>query len=123
MSFDRASAHRKSQSRHDHNLPRNGNVLPREQLSADDVAKSLGTVLQGTFGQLKSPAKAIARLTGENERAVRNQYAGLNSPQLHKFFNACRPRLSELLRLGLIYYTGLTSKNSSGVRATIWMAG
>lgn len=36
---------------------------------------------------------------------------------------ACRPRLSELSRLGLIYDTGLTSKNTSGVRAAIWRAG
>lgn len=36
---------------------------------------------------------------------------------------ACRPRLSELSRMGLIYDTGLTSKNASGVNATIWRAG
>lgn len=35
---------------------------------------------------------------------------------------ACRPRLSELSRMGLIYDTGLTSKNTSGVRASIWRA-
>lgn len=35
---------------------------------------------------------------------------------------ACRPRLSELSRMGLIYDTGLTSKNASGVRASIWRA-
>lgn len=33
-----------------------------------------------------------------------------------------RPRLSELVKMDLIYDTGLTSKNSSGVRATIWRA-
>lgn len=36
---------------------------------------------------------------------------------------ACRPRLSELSRMGLIYDTGLTSKNASGIKATIWRAG
>lgn len=72
------------------NLPRNGNVLPREQLTADDVAKSQGDVLRGVFGELKSPAKTMARITGDSERACRNQYAGLNSMQLHKFFNACQ---------------------------------
>lgn len=34
-----------------------------------------------------------------------------------------RPRLSELVKLNLIYDTGLTSKNASGVRAVIWRAG
>lgn len=33
-----------------------------------------------------------------------------------------RPRLSELVKMGLIYDTGLTSKNASGVRASIWRA-
>lgn len=31
-----------------------------------------------------------------------------------------RPRLSELVKMDLIYDTGLTSKNASGVNATIW---
>lgn len=35
---------------------------------------------------------------------------------------ACRPRLSELSRMDLIYDTGLTSKNASGVKASIWRA-
>jgi predicted ArsR family transcriptional regulator len=35
---------------------------------------------------------------------------------------ACRPRFSELVKMGLIYDTGLTSKNASGVKATIWRA-
>lgn len=35
---------------------------------------------------------------------------------------AVRPRLSELVKLNLIYDTGLRSKNSSGVSATIWRA-
>lgn len=35
---------------------------------------------------------------------------------------ACRPRFSELVKMGLIYDTGLTSKNASGVRAVIWRA-
>lgn len=33
-----------------------------------------------------------------------------------------RPRLSELVKLNLIYDTGLTSKNASGINATIWRA-
>lgn len=33
-----------------------------------------------------------------------------------------RPRLSELVKMNLIYDTGLTSKNDSGVRAVIWRA-
>lgn len=89
-SNSRSFNRRKSQSRHDHNLPRNGNVLPREKLQSDDVAKAQGAVLQGVFGNLKSPAKEMARETGLNERACRNQLAGLNSMNLADFFNACR---------------------------------
>lgn len=33
-----------------------------------------------------------------------------------------RPRLSELVKLNQIYDTGLTSKNDSGHKATIWRA-
>lgn len=33
-----------------------------------------------------------------------------------------RPRLSELVKMGLIYDTGVTSKNTSGVRAVVWRA-
>lgn len=35
---------------------------------------------------------------------------------------ACRPRLSELVAAGKIYDTGLTNKNTSGVKAAIWRA-
>lgn len=101
MSFDRATAHRKSQSRHDHNLPRNGKVFPQDRSAADDVAKAQGAVLQGVFGKLKSPAKEMANTTGQNERACRNQIAGLNSMQLHKFFEACQA-IPELQDWGLM---------------------
>lgn len=33
-----------------------------------------------------------------------------------------RPRLSELVKVDAIYDTGLTSKNASGIKATIWRA-
>ena len=33
---------------------------------------------------------------------------------------ACRPRLSELVRLGKIVDTGTTRRNSSGKMATVW---
>lgn len=33
-----------------------------------------------------------------------------------------RPRLSELLKQDKIYDTGLTSKNASGIKASIWRA-
>lgn len=86
----RAFERRNIQSRRDYNLPSNGNVLPRERLRSDDVAKGQAEVLQGVFGNLKSPAKEMARETGLNERACRNQLAGLNSMNLADFFNACQ---------------------------------
>ncbi|WP_298800028.1 hypothetical protein [uncultured Devosia sp.] len=81
---------RKIQSRRDHNLPRNGNDLPKKRFASDEVAKAQAEVLQGVFGNLKSPAKEMARETGLNERACRNQIAGLNSMNLADFFNACQ---------------------------------
>jgi predicted transcriptional regulator len=36
---------------------------------------------------------------------------------------AIRPRLSELVKQGLIHDTGDTRENISGVRATVWAAG
>lgn len=33
-----------------------------------------------------------------------------------------RPRLSELVRLGLIFDTGITRANESGVQASVWRA-
>jgi predicted ArsR family transcriptional regulator len=33
---------------------------------------------------------------------------------------ACRPRVTELFRMGKIRDTGRTRRNSSGVRATVW---
>jgi hypothetical protein len=89
-SKSRAYDRRTIRSRRDHNLPSNGNVLPRERLRSDDVAKAQAAVLQGVFGNLKSPAKEMARETGLNERACRNQLAGLNSMNLADFFNACQ---------------------------------
>lgn len=35
---------------------------------------------------------------------------------------ACRPRFSELLRMGLIYATGRTRPNASGKEAVVWRA-
>ncbi len=42
--------------------------------------------------------------------------------KLGKSVLSIRPRLSELNRMGLIYDTGRTRKNESGVSATIWRA-
>lgn len=35
---------------------------------------------------------------------------------------ACRPRLSELFRLGMIQDTGRTRRNASGIQASVWRA-
>lgn len=78
------------QSRHGNSRSSVGNVLPREKLTPHDVAQGQAEILQGVFGGLKSPAKEMARDTGLNERACRNQIAGLNSMNLADFFNACR---------------------------------
>lgn len=43
--------------------------------------------------------------------------------ELGKTVLAIRPRLSELNKLGLIYDTGYTRENISGVQATVWAAG
>lgn len=42
---------------------------------------------------------------------------------LDKTVLAIRPRLSELVKQGLIHDTGETRENISGVRATVWAAG
>lgn len=78
----------------------NGNVLPREKFTTDDVAKAQGEVLKGVFGhaisdagtamRIASPAKEQARITGQSERACRNQQAGQNCMNLAEFFNACQ---------------------------------
>lgn len=78
----------------------NGNVLPREKFTTDDVAKAQGEVLKAVFGQaistagttmrVASPAKEQARITGQSERACRNQQAGENCMSLAEFFNACQ---------------------------------
>lgn len=77
-----------------------GNVLPREKLAPTDVAQGLGEVLRGVFAEVKtpaglvmqiaSPAKEQARVTGQSERACRNQQNGENCMALHEFFNACQ---------------------------------
>lgn len=100
-----SSERRNFQSRRGNNQARNGNILPRQNLKADDVSKAQGEVLRGVFGRLKSPAKEMANITGQNERACRNQIAGLNSMQLHKFFEACQT-IPELQKWGA-YMMGL----------------
>lgn len=109
--ISRLSTPRKIQSTGDYNLPRGGNVLPqkREGFAPDDVAKAQGEILQGVFGRLKSPAKEMARITGDSERACRNQLAGLNSMQLHKFFKACQT-IPEVQAWGA-YMMGLSPAN------------
>lgn len=97
--YSRPSSRRIIRPARDHNLPRNGNVLPRERVTPDDVAKGQAQILQGVFGPLKSPAKSMARETGASERACRNQLAGLNSMNLADFFNACRA-IPELQKWG-----------------------
>lgn len=99
--YSRSSLHRNTQARRDYVLPRNGKLFPNDRSAADDVAKAQGAVLQGVFGKLKSPAKEMANATGQNERACRNQIAGLNSMQLHKFFEACQS-IPELQDWGLM---------------------
>lgn len=42
--------------------------------------------------------------------------------KLGKSILSIRPRASELLAMGLIYDTGKTRKNDSGVQATVWRA-
>lgn len=42
--------------------------------------------------------------------------------KLGKSVLSIRPRASELLAMGLIYDTGKTRKNDSGVQATVWRA-
>lgn len=96
---------RNSQFRRGNNVARNGNVLPREKLRSDDVAKAQGDVLRGVFGRLKSPAKEMALVTGASERACRNQIAGLNSMNLADFFDACQS-IPELQKWGA-YMIGL----------------
>jgi hypothetical protein len=105
INYSQATERRNFQSRRGNNVARTGNVLPREKLQSDDVAKAQGAVLQGVFGRLKSPSKEMANLTGQNERACRNQIAGLNSMQLHKFFEACQS-IPELQQWGA-YMMGL----------------
>lgn len=41
---------------------------------------------------------------------------------LHKSVLSIRPRVTELVRLGLIADTGRTRKNQSGINATVWRA-
>jgi hypothetical protein len=77
-----------------------GNVLPRQRYTPKDVAEAQGEVLRGVFGTVKtpsglvmqtaSPAKEQARVTGQSERACRNQQNGENCMALHEFFNACQ---------------------------------
>ena len=86
----RSYERRNIQSARDHNLPRNGNTFPRRKYDTKDVSEGQAEVLQGVFGRLKSPAKEMANATGLNERACRNQIAGLNSMNLADFFNACQ---------------------------------
>lgn len=90
MNNSRSSVSRKFQSRGGNSRSPVGNVLPREKFESDAVAKGQAEVLQGVFGRLKSPAKEMAAATGLNERACRNQIAGLNSMNLADFFNACQ---------------------------------
>lgn len=42
--------------------------------------------------------------------------------KLGKSILSIRPRASELLAMGLIYDTGKTRRNESGVQATVWRA-
>ena len=42
---------------------------------------------------------------------------------LDKSVLSIRPRLSELVTMGLIHDTGATRRNTSGVHATVWKAG
>lgn len=97
MGNSRASVGRTFQSRRGNTQSPVGRILPRENLASDDVAKAQAEVLQGVFGALKSPAKEMARDTGLNERACRNQIAGVNCMNLADFFNACKaiPELAE----------------------------
>jgi hypothetical protein len=95
----RSSQRRNSPARNSYNLPRNGNVVPREKFTTHCVAKAQAEVLQGIFGPLKSPAKQMSRETGLSERACRNQLAGLNSMNLADFFNACQA-IPELRKWG-----------------------
>lgn len=39
---------------------------------------------------------------------------------LDKSVLAIRPRFTEMLKMGLIFDSGLRRKNSSGIRATVW---
>jgi hypothetical protein len=87
--ISRSFKRRNFQSRHGNSRSPVGNVLPRERFTPGDVAKGQAQVLQDVFGSLKSPAKEMAKETGLNERACRNQIAGLNSMNLADFFNAC----------------------------------
>jgi|SRR5579871_110138 len=86
----RSARDRLFQSRRGNNRSPVGNVLPRTQYKSSDVAKAMAEVLQGRFGNLKSPAKEMQRETGLNERACRNHLAGLNCMNLADFFNACQ---------------------------------
>lgn len=109
--ISRLSTPRKIQSTADSHMPHNGNVLPKQRVgfAPDDVAKGQAEILQGVFGRLKSPAKEMARITGDSERACRNQLAGLNSMQLHKFFRACQT-IPEVQAWGA-YMMGLSPAN------------
>jgi predicted ArsR family transcriptional regulator len=76
------------------------------QAAAEAIAPRAPTLRERVLALLKSDA-----LTAD-ECAAR-----LNVTVL-----ACRPRLSELVAAGKIFDTGLTHKNASGVKATIWRA-
>lgn len=100
MRNSRSASRRTFQSPRGNSRSSIGNVFPRERFSAEDVAKGQAEVLQGYFGNLKSPAKEMARETGLNERACRNQIAGLNCMNLADFFNSCRA-IPELQQWGM----------------------
>lgn len=111
MRNSRAAVGRNFQSPRGNSRSRIGNIIPREKLAADDVAKAQAEVLQGVFGALKSPAKEMARDTGLNERACRNQIAGVNCMNLADFFNACKA-IPELADWG-VQMMGLSSQRQS----------
>lgn len=89
MGISRTANSRKFQSRYGNSrLPFTEKSTERPR--SNDVAEQQAKILQGRFGNLRSPSKEMANLTGLNERACRNQIAGVNCMNLADFFNACQ---------------------------------
>lgn len=70
---------------------------------------------------LRDRVLAILRKAEEAQPSVAKGYTTDECARiLNVSILSCRPRLSELVRLGLVFDSGLTRRNISGVSAVVW---